>query len=120
MSKPHAFPTISLTDARTGKRVRVSAQPSAPEPGRHAVRVHQLHPGAALVPAPLPILGYCYQRDHLHVYVNGSMPLDLRTAHEEGRTQDEVWLVATRPASIQEIDLSDCREDYQILLSQAA
>lgn len=95
---------VSLTDALTGKRVRVSAFAA----------------GAALVAAPQPILGYCYQREHLHVYVNGSMPLALRTAQEEGHTQDEVWLVATRPAGIQEIDLTDCREDYRLLLPKAA
>jgi hypothetical protein len=47
---------VSLTDARSGKRVRVGA----------------LAPGAALVE---PIVGYCYQQGHLTVYVNGSMPL---------------------------------------------
>ena len=56
---------ISLTDARTGKRVRVSSLPE----------------GTALVE---PILGYYRKHDHLTVYVNGSMPLDLRTAHEDG------------------------------------
>lgn len=96
---------VSLT-AATSKRVRVSG----------------FAPGAMLVPkpAPMPILGYCYQREHLHVYVNGSMPLNLRTAHEEGRTQDEVWLVETLPVGIQEIDLTDCRDEFRLLLSQAA
>ncbi|HEX8505489.1 MAG TPA: hypothetical protein VF630_08985 [Hymenobacter sp.] len=111
---------VSLTNARTGKRVRVASH--AVPAGSKANRVYALQPGAALVPVPtpLPILGYRYQREHLHVYVNGSMPLDLRSAHEEGRTRDEVWLVATRPAGIQEIVLTDCREDFHILLPQAA
>jgi hypothetical protein len=52
---------VSLTDARTGNRLRVAELPR----------------GAALVE---PILGYCYQAGHLTVYVNGSMPLALRTA----------------------------------------
>ena len=101
MEKSLPFPRVSLKDARTGKRVRVSALPA----------------GASLVQ---PILGYCYQAGHLSVYVNGSMPLDLRSAHEQGRTQDEVWLVATPPAGIREIDWTDCRQDFQLLLPQAA
>lgn len=103
--KKTALPRVSIT-AATSKRVRVSG----------------FAPGAMLVPKPepIPILGYCYQRDHLHVYVNGSMPLRLRTAHEEGRTQDEVWLVASLPAGIQEIDLTDCRDDFRLLLPSKA
>ena len=97
----HAAPVISLTDARTGKRLRVAALPQ----------------GAALVE---PIVGYCYQHEHLTVYVNGSMPLDLRTAQEDGHTEDEVWLVAVRPAGIREIDVTDCRREFQLLLPQAA
>ena len=92
---------VSLTDARTGKRVRLRELPT----------------GAALVE---PIVGYCYQAGHLTVYVNGSMPLDLRAAQEEARTQDEVWLVASRPAGIREIDLTDCRREFQLLLPNAA
>ena len=92
---------ISLTDARTGKRVRVSALPV----------------GAALVE---PILGYCYQAGHLTVYVNGSMPLDLRTAHEQGHTGAEMWLVEPLPTGIREIDWTDCRRDFQLLLPKAA
>ncbi|MBF9239492.1 hypothetical protein I2I05_19015 [Hymenobacter sp. BT683] len=94
-------PVVSLTDARSGKRVRVSELPA----------------GAALVE---PILGYCYQAGHFTVYVNGSMPLDLRSAHEEGRTQDEVWLVASPPAGIREIDWTDARQEFQLLLPKAA
>lgn len=92
---------ISLTDARTGKRLRVSS----------------LAPGAALVE---PILGYYRKHEHLTVYVNGSMPLDLRTAHEEGNTAAEMWLVKPLPAGIREIDVTDCRRDFQLLLPQAA
>lgn len=96
-------PPISLT-ATTGKRVRVSA----------------FAPGAMLVPVakPEPILGYCYQRGHLTVYVNGSMPLALRAAAEEGCTEEEVWLVASRPAGIREIDLTDCRYDFHLQLPE--
>jgi hypothetical protein len=93
-------PPISLT-ATNGKRVRVSAFAA----------------GAMLVPVvkPEPILGYCYHRDHLTVYVNGSMPLDLRTAAEDGYTEAEMWLVDKLPAGIREIDISDCRREFQLL-----
>ena len=100
MKKLPATP-ISLTSARTGKRLRL----------------RELPPGAALVE---PILGYCYQVNHLTVYVNGSMPLDLRTAQEEGRTQDEVWLVDAPPAGIREVVWTDDRRTFQLLLPQAA
>lgn len=92
---------ISLKNARTGKRVRLRELPA----------------GAALVQ---PIVGYCYQQGHLHVYVNGSMPLNLRAAQEEARTQDEVWLVPTLPAGIQEIVLTDHRRELSLLLPDAA
>ena len=92
---------VSLKDARTGKRVRLAALP----------------PGAALVE---PILGYCYQAGHLTVYVNGSMPLALRTAHEEGHTAAEMWLVDPLPAGIREIVVTDERKTFQLLLPQAA
>jgi len=92
---------VSLTDARTGKRVRVLELPQ----------------GAALVE---PILGYCYQAGHLTVYVNGSMPLDLRTAQEQGHTAAEMWLVKDMPAGIREIDVTDCRREFQLLLPQKA
>ena len=95
------MPKVSLTDARTGKRLRLAALP----------------PGAALVE---PILGYCYQAGHLTVYVNGSMPLDLRTAQEDGHTAAEMWLVDPRPAGIREIVVTDCRRDFQLLLPDAA
>ncbi len=105
MAKLLRFPRVSLTDARTGKRVRVSC----------------LRPGAALVPvpAPAPILGYAYQAGHLTVYVRGPMPLALRAAAEEGRTHQETWLVAELPAGIQEIDLTDCRREFRLLQDAA-
>jgi hypothetical protein len=101
MPKHLSFPRISLTDAATGKRVRVSS----------------LTPGAALVPVPqpAPILGYCYQAGHLTVYVSGTTPLALRAAQEEGRTDQEAWLVDELPAGIQEIDLTDCRREFRLL-----
>ena len=98
MSKP---PRVSLTDARPGKRLRLDALPT----------------GAALMK---PILGYCYQVGHLTVYVNGSMPLDLRTAHEQGHTTAEMWLVKPLPAGIREIVVTDDRQTFQLLLPQAA
>ena len=94
-------PPISLKEARTGKRVRVSELPQ----------------GAALVE---PILGYCYQAGNLTVYVNGSMPLDLRTAQEDGHTAAEMWLVDELPTGIREIVVTDDRQTFQLLLPQAA
>jgi hypothetical protein len=88
---------VSLTDARTGKRLRLDALPA----------------GAALVE---PILGYCYQAGHLTVYVNGSMPLALRSAQEEGHTAAEMWLVDPLPTGIREIDWTDCRREFALLL----
>ena len=95
------MPKVSLTDARTGKRLRLEALPT----------------GAALVE---PILGYCYQDGHLTVYVNGSMPLDLRTALEDGHTAAEMWLVKEMPTGIREIVVTDDRQTFQLLLPQAA
>lgn len=95
-----AFPTISLTDAATGKRVRVS----------------ELRPGDALAQ---PILGYCYQAGHLTVYVNGTIPLSMRQAQEEGCTDQETWLVDELPAGIQEIDWTDCRREFRLLQKTA-
>lgn len=98
MTKLLSFPKVSLTDADTGKRVRVSS----------------LAPGAALVPLaqPEPILGYTYTAGHLTVYVSGTTPLDMRAAHEEGRTHTETWLVDELPQGIKEIDLTDCRREF--------
>jgi hypothetical protein len=98
------FPPLSLTDARTGKRLRVQALPA----------------GAALVPTPQPILGYCYQQGHLTVYVNGTMPPALRTAQQEGGLAQEVLLVRELPAGIREIDLTDCRREFGVLFPSAA
>ena len=92
-------PKISLTDAATGKRVRVDA----------------FQPGDALVTAPQPILGYCYTTEHSWtVYVAGPMPPQLRTAVEEGHTDCEVLLVAELPAGIQEITLPDHRREFAL------
>lgn len=105
MGKQLQFPRLSLTDAATGKRLRVSS----------------LAPGAALVPVPQPepILGYYYQAGHLTVYVNGSMPLAMRSAKEQGRTDQEAWLVDELPQGIQEIDLTDCRHEFRLLKKAA-
>ena len=90
-------PKISLTDAATGKRVRVAA----------------FQPGDALVAVPQPILGYCYTTENnWTVYVAGPMPPHLRSAVEQGHTDQEVLLVAELPAGIQEITLADHRREY--------
>jgi hypothetical protein len=99
MTKVLSFPTLSLQDATTGKRVRVS----------------KLEPGAALVAKPEPILGYTYMRGHLTVYVSGTTPLAMRSAVEDGLTDQEAWLVDELPAGIREIDLTDCRREFSLL-----
>ena len=89
-------PKISLTDAVTGKRVRVEA----------------FHPGDALVQ---PILGYCYTTENnWTVYVAGGMSPELRTAAQEGHTDQEVLLVPALPAGIQEITLPDHRREFSL------
>jgi hypothetical protein len=103
MPKALTFPRVSLTDARTGKRVRVSA----------------FEPGDAIVPEPEPILGYTYQAGHLTVYVNGSMPLAMRAAAQEGCLDHETWLVDELPAGIKEIDWTDCRREFSLLKKAA-
>ena len=105
MAKVLTFPRVSLTDARTGKRVRVAA----------------FQPGDALVPtpAPEPILGYTYQAGHLTVYVSGTMPLNLRSAAQEGCTDQETWLVDELPPGIKEIDWTDCRREFRLLQKAA-
>jgi hypothetical protein len=101
MAKQLSFPRVSLKDASTGKRVRVSA----------------FAPGAALVPVPqpVPILGYCYRAGHLTVYVSGTTPVAMRSAQEDGCTESEAWLVAEIPPGIREIDLTDCRKEFSLL-----
>ena len=94
---PSSLPKISLTDAATGRRVRVNA----------------FQPGDALVAVPQPILGYCYTTENnWTVYVAGPMPPHLRSAVEQGHTEHEVLLVAELPAGIQEITLPDHRREY--------
>jgi hypothetical protein len=89
-------PKISLTDAVTGKRVRVDA----------------FQPGDALVQ---PILGYCYtSQNNWTVYVAGPMPPAMRTAVEEGYLDQEVLLVPELPAGIQEITLPDHRREFSL------
>ena len=105
MAKLLTFPRVSLTDARTGKRVRISA----------------FQPGDALVPAPQPepILGYTYQAGHLTVYVNGTMPLALRSALQDDCLDQETWLVDELPTGIKEIDWTDCRREFRLLQKAA-
>lgn len=105
MAKQLRFPHVFLRDATTDQLVQVS----------------QLEPGAALVPRvkPEPILGYTYQAGHLTVYVSGTTPLALRTAVEQGRTDQEAWLVDELPQGIREIDLTDCRREFSLLKKAA-
>ena len=115
MKKP-VCQSVSLLSAHP-RRVRVAPHPVAPTPGSRACHVIQLRAGAALVPvlSPLTILGCWWRGDGgLTVYVSGTMPLNLRTAVEEGATHQEQWLTAVR-GGIQEIDLTDCREDFHLL-----
>lgn len=104
MSKQLFFPPVSLTDARTGRRVRIASLPL----------------GAALVATPQPILGYSYQHGHLSVYVNGPMPPALRTAQEPDFAGQEWLFVDELPAGIQEIDWTDCRHEFALLLPAKA
>lgn len=92
------FPGIYLTNADTGKRESVQA----------------FQPGDALVAVPQPILGYTYHSGGLTVYVNGTMPLAMRSALEDGRTDQEAWLVDELPAGIREIDWTDCRREFTL------
>lgn len=107
---------VSLTDARSGKRIRVS-QFHLSSPGGHANRTRAFQPGDALVPLmpPMPILGYWFRQagalSLVSVYVPGTMPADMRTAAEQGRTKEETWFGGV-PSGITEIDLADCRRDF--------
>lgn len=100
MAKVLSFPTVSLQDANTGKRVRVST----------------LEPGASLVE---PILGYTYIHGHLTVYVSGSTPLAMRSAAEDGLTDHECWLVDELPQGIREIVWTDSRGEFRLLKKAA-
>ncbi|RSK50058.1 hypothetical protein [Hymenobacter rigui] len=81
---------------------------------------HALPEWAALVLTPEPILGYTYQQGHLTVYVRGTMPPELHTARQEASTHQEVLPVPELPSGIREIDWTDCRREFQLLLPQAA
>jgi len=79
------------------------------------IRVASLAPGTRLIPLlpPLDVVGCWPQGDKLTAYVVGTMPAELRTAAEEGRTHEEEWFGAI-PAGIAEIDLSECRYEYLV------
>lgn len=123
MKKPYCRP-VSLKNARNGQRIRVAPTALIPPRGSKANRVVQLQPGAALVPLcqPMLILGCWFRQvgaqSCLTVYVNGTMPLALRTAAEAGRTEEETWLMAVT-GGIREIDVTDCTEDFGLLLPAA-
>lgn len=107
---------ISLTGLN-GKRIRVSGF----ERGAALCALTSTTP--VELAAPQPIVGYCHHAGTLLVYVPGSMPAQLRTAVEEQYTRDEVLLRPVLPTGIQEIDLTDCRQDFRVMvpsLSQAA
>jgi hypothetical protein len=78
-------------------------------------RVLGFEPGTTLVPLgpPLLVAGFWHQGEKLTAYVAGTMPPHLRTAAEEGRTDEETWF-GDMPAGIQEIDLSECRYEYLV------
>lgn len=105
MAKQLRFPHVFLRDASTDTLVQVS----------------KLEPGAALVPRvkPEPILGGYYQAGHLTVYVNGSMPLAMRSAVQQGCLDQEAWLVDELPQGIREIDWTDCRREFSLLRKAA-
>lgn len=111
MLKPLCRP-ISVQDAYTGKRIRIAHF----ERGAALCALTQECPPQLL--APQPILGYWLRPARLNVYVAGTMPAQWRTAAEQGCTQQEVLLEAL-PAGIQEIDLTDCRREYRVLLHPA-
>ncbi|MCA8830565.1 hypothetical protein [Hymenobacter pini] len=99
-----------------GKRIRVSGF----ERGSAVCALTNSQP--VELAAPQPIVGYCHHAGNLMVYVPGSMPAQLRTAVEEQFTEEEV-LLRPMPSGIQEIDLTDCRQDFWVMVpshSQAA
>jgi hypothetical protein len=102
-------PPISLTDALSGKRIRVSS--FAPGSAVCAVTTRQ----PVVLAAPQPLVGYWYRRGHLTVYVTGPMMADLRTAAQEACTHEEVLLVPALPAGLSEIDLTDCRREFRVV-----
>jgi hypothetical protein len=79
------------------------------------IRVQRLQPGTNLIPLgePLQVLGCWPQGEKLTAYVAGTMPAQLRTAAEEGRTSEEEWFGPV-PAGLREIDLSECRYEYLV------
>lgn len=95
---------VSLLNAHDGRRLRL------------AVFVQ----GTCLVPVgkPLRILGFWHRGEQLTAYVAGPMPAHLRTACEEGRTDEEQWF-GPLPAGLQEIDLTECRYEYLVQLPGA-
>lgn len=90
---------VSLTEAHATRRTRVLG----------------LVPGTTLIPLgqPLDVVGFWHQGEKLTAYVVGTMPAQLRTAYEEGRTHEEHWFGEV-PAGIAEIDLSECRYEYLV------
>ena len=90
---------VSLTENQATRRTRVLG----------------LVPGTTLIAlgAPVPVVGFWHQGDKLTAYVAGTMPPQLRTAAEEGRTTEEEWF-GPLPAGIREIDLSECRYEYLV------
>lgn len=53
------------------------------------------------------------------MYVRGTMPPGLRTAAQDGRLDQETWLVDELPAGIKEIDWTDCRREFRLLQKAA-
>jgi hypothetical protein len=90
---------VSLTGTTATSRIRVSSLAA----GTHLIPLGQ----------PLAVLGCWPQGEKLTAYVAGTMPPQLRTAVEEGRTHEEEWFGEV-PAGIAEIDLSECRYEYLV------
>lgn len=47
------------------------------------------------------------------------MPLALRSAAQDGCTDHETWLVDELPQGIEEIDWTDCRREFHLLIRWA-
>ncbi|OWP62915.1 hypothetical protein CDA63_11900 [Hymenobacter amundsenii] len=99
---------ISLTGLN-GKRIRVSGF----ERGSALCALTSSQP--VKLAAPQPIVGYCRHAGNLLVYVAGSMPAQLRSAVQEDYTHEEVLLLPL-PAGIREIDLTDCRREFRVMV----
>lgn len=111
MKKPPCRP-VSIQDAVTGKRLRISQF----ERGSALCALTNANP--VELAAPQPVLGFWHrpEPEGMHVYLAGTMPAAMRTAAEEQRTHEEVLLVAELPGSIREIDLRNCWQEFRVMV----